>query len=54
MICLSVLLFNHIQVTKRHLTQRLENLDGKLDEQKEASKLIMNEVCNKEKVFSFE
>ncbi|OVA20052.1 Protein of unknown function DUF1664 [Macleaya cordata] len=30
--------------TKRHLSQRLENLDGKLDEQKEVSKLIMNEV----------
>ncbi|XP_058070781.1 uncharacterized protein LOC131219575 isoform X3 [Magnolia sinica] len=30
--------------TKRHLTQRLENLDGKLDEQKEISKVIMNEV----------
>ncbi|XP_020264215.1 uncharacterized protein LOC109840112 [Asparagus officinalis] len=33
-----------LAVTKRHLTQRLEILDGKLDEQKETSKLIMNEV----------
>ena len=32
------------QATKRHLTQRIENLDGKLDEQKEISKLIKNEV----------
>lgn len=30
--------------TKRHLSHRLENLDWKLDEQKETSKLIMNEV----------
>ncbi|KAJ0965181.1 hypothetical protein J5N97_026319 [Dioscorea zingiberensis] len=30
--------------TKKHLTHRLENLDWKLDEQKETSKLIMNEV----------
>ncbi|KAL5729773.1 hypothetical protein ACHQM5_002675 [Ranunculus cassubicifolius] len=29
---------------KRHLSQRLENLDGKLDEQKEITKLVMNEV----------
>lgn len=33
-----------LAVTKRHLIQRLENLDGKLDEQKETSKGIMNEV----------
>ncbi|URE14144.1 hypothetical protein MUK42_12609 [Musa troglodytarum] len=33
-----------LAATKRHLTQRLENLDGKLDEQKEMSKCIMNEV----------
>ncbi|KAJ6841964.1 uncharacterized protein M6B38_303875 [Iris pallida] len=33
-----------LTATKRHLTQRLENLDGKLDEQKEISKLIMGEV----------
>ncbi|PIA62537.1 hypothetical protein AQUCO_00200507v1 [Aquilegia coerulea] len=31
---------------KTHLTQRLENLDGKLDEQKEMSKLIKNEVTD--------
>uniref|UniRef100_A0A5B7AYW0 DUF1664 domain-containing protein n=1 Tax=Davidia involucrata TaxID=16924 RepID=A0A5B7AYW0_DAVIN len=30
--------------TKRHLTKRLENLDWKLDEQKETSKLIANDV----------
>ncbi|ERN01663.1 hypothetical protein AMTRI_Chr10g229370 [Amborella trichopoda] len=30
--------------TKRHLTQRLQNLDGKMDEQMEMSKLIKNEV----------
>ncbi|XP_039119949.1 uncharacterized protein LOC120256315 [Dioscorea cayenensis subsp. rotundata] len=30
--------------TKRHLSHRLEKLDWKLDEQKETSKLIMNEV----------
>uniref|UniRef100_A0A6V7QRR3 DUF1664 domain-containing protein n=1 Tax=Ananas comosus var. bracteatus TaxID=296719 RepID=A0A6V7QRR3_ANACO len=28
----------------KHLTQRLENVDGKLDEQREISKSIMNEV----------
>ncbi|XP_072980311.1 uncharacterized protein [Typha angustifolia] len=33
-----------LAATKRHLTQRLENLDGKLDEQREISKVIMNEV----------
>ncbi|KAG6499343.1 hypothetical protein ZIOFF_039107 [Zingiber officinale] len=33
-----------LAATKRHLTQRLENLDGKLDEQQEISKSIMNEV----------
>ncbi|RWR80574.1 hypothetical protein CKAN_00922000 [Cinnamomum micranthum f. kanehirae] len=33
-----------LAATKRHLTQRIENLDGKLDEQKEMSKLIKNEV----------
>lgn len=32
------------QATKRHLTQRIENLDGKLDDQKEISKSIKNEV----------
>nr|GMD01553.1 hypothetical protein F511_15699 [Ipomoea batatas] len=30
--------------TKRHLSKRLENLDWKLDEQKETSKLIANDV----------
>lgn len=30
--------------TKRHLTQRIENVDGKLDEQMEMSKLLRNEV----------
>ncbi|KAF5205984.1 putative GRIP/coiled-coil protein [Thalictrum thalictroides] len=35
-----------LAATKRHLTQRLENLDGKLDEQKEMSKLIKNEVTD--------
>ncbi|KAF7145628.1 hypothetical protein RHSIM_Rhsim04G0046400 [Rhododendron simsii] len=30
--------------TKRHLTKKLENLDWKLDEQKEISKLITNDV----------
>ncbi|XP_043691558.1 uncharacterized protein LOC122642193 isoform X2 [Telopea speciosissima] len=30
--------------TKRHLTQKLEILDVKMDEEKETSKLIMNEV----------
>ncbi|XP_073021580.1 uncharacterized protein [Primulina eburnea] len=33
-----------LAVAKRHLTQRIENLDGKLDEQVEISKLIRNEV----------
>ncbi|GJM98452.1 hypothetical protein PR202_ga15466 [Eleusine coracana subsp. coracana] len=33
-----------LAVTKRHLTQRLENLDGKMDEQVEVSKTIRNEV----------
>lgn len=35
-----------LAATKRHLTQRIENLDGKLDEQKEISKLIKNEVTD--------
>ena len=35
---------NIVQATKRHLTQRIECLDGKMDEQKEISKLIKNEV----------
>lgn len=33
-----------MQSTKRHLTKKLENLDWKLDEQKEISKLITNDV----------
>ncbi|GER34653.1 hypothetical protein STAS_10902 [Striga asiatica] len=33
-----------LAATKRHLTQRIENLDGKLDEQVEISRLIRNEV----------
>lgn len=32
------------QATKKHLTQRIENLDGKLDEQKEISNVIRKEV----------
>lgn len=35
-----------LAATKRHLTQRIEGLDGKLDEQKEMSKLIKNEVTD--------
>ncbi|PHU08688.1 hypothetical protein BC332_20548 [Capsicum chinense] len=34
-----------LAATKRHLTQRIENVDGKLDEQMEMSKLIRNEAC---------
>ncbi|WVZ65359.1 hypothetical protein U9M48_014736 [Paspalum notatum var. saurae] len=33
-----------LAATKRHLTQRLENLDGKMNEQVEVSKAIRNEV----------
>ncbi|TMW91712.1 hypothetical protein EJD97_013989 [Solanum chilense] len=33
-----------LAATKRHLTQRIENVDGKLDEQMEMSKLIRSEV----------
>ncbi|BAH94629.1 uncharacterized protein [Oryza sativa Japonica Group] len=33
-----------LAATKRHLSQRLENLDGKMDEQVEVSKIIRNEV----------
>lgn len=40
------------QATKRHLTQRIESLDGKLDEQKEISREIKSEV-NKNKLFPF-
>ncbi|KAL7177118.1 hypothetical protein ACSBR2_030450 [Camellia fascicularis] len=34
------------QSTKRHLTKTLENLDWKLDKQKETSKLIANDMGN--------
>ncbi|OIT19200.1 PREDICTED: uncharacterized protein LOC109221751 [Nicotiana attenuata] len=33
-----------LAATKKHLTQRIENVDGKLDEQMEMSKLLRNEV----------
>ncbi|CAN6456005.1 unnamed protein product [Victoria cruziana] len=33
-----------LSAAKRHLTQRIENLDGKLGEQKELTKLMKNEV----------
>lgn len=33
-----------LQKVKLHLTQRIENLDGKIDEQREMSKLIKEEV----------
>lgn len=32
------------QATKKHLTQRIQNVDGKLDDQMEMSKLLRNEV----------
>ncbi|KAE9454003.1 hypothetical protein C3L33_14085, partial [Rhododendron williamsianum] len=35
-----------LSATKRHLTQRIENLDGKLDDQLEISKLIKTEVTD--------
>ncbi|KAF7066113.1 hypothetical protein CFC21_072151 [Triticum aestivum] len=35
-----------LAATKRHLTKRLENLDGKMDEQVEVSKQIRNEVTD--------
>lgn len=35
-----------IAAAKKHLTQRIENLDGKMDEQKELSVLINNEVVD--------
>jgi len=35
-----------LAATKRHLTKRLENLDGKMDEQVEMSKHIRNEVID--------
>lgn len=33
------------QATKRHLTQRIGNLDDKMEKQNEMSKLIKNDVC---------
>jgi hypothetical protein len=33
-----------LAATKRHLTQRIENLDGKMDKQVEISKVIKNQV----------
>ena len=39
-----LIVFLFFQATKRHLTQRIENLDGKMDQQVELSKLIKNEV----------
>jgi len=41
-----------LAATKRHLTQRLENLDGKMDEQVEVSKAIRNEVGSVEQCYS--
>lgn len=35
-----------MQSTKRHLTKKLENLDWKLDEQTEISKLIATDVSD--------
>ncbi|KAI3687619.1 hypothetical protein L1987_81319 [Smallanthus sonchifolius] len=35
-----------IAAAKKHLTQRIENLDGKMDEQVERSKLIRSEVTD--------
>ncbi|KAL1568877.1 hypothetical protein AAHA92_00428 [Salvia divinorum] len=35
-----------LAAAKRHLTQRIENLDGKIDEQIEISKLIRSEVTD--------
>ncbi|XP_068635214.1 uncharacterized protein [Aristolochia californica] len=35
-----------VDSAKRHLTQRIENLDGKLDDQREMSKLIKDEVTS--------
>ncbi|KAK4792252.1 hypothetical protein SAY86_022687 [Trapa natans] len=34
-----------LNAAKRHLTQRMENLDGKMDDQRELSKEIKNDVC---------
>ncbi|KAL4570451.1 hypothetical protein LXL04_026104 [Taraxacum kok-saghyz] len=35
-----------LAAAKKHLTQRIENLDGKMDQQVEISKLIKNEVTD--------
>ncbi|KAK9052842.1 hypothetical protein SSX86_029472 [Deinandra increscens subsp. villosa] len=35
-----------LAAAKKHLTQRIENLDGKVDQQVEISKLIRSEVCD--------
>ncbi|KAM7490070.1 hypothetical protein LguiA_032991 [Lonicera macranthoides] len=35
-----------LAATKKHLTQRIENLDGKMDQQVEISKLIKSEVTD--------
>ncbi|KAI3713722.1 hypothetical protein L1987_72308 [Smallanthus sonchifolius] len=35
-----------LAAAKKHLTQRIENLDGKMDQQVEISKLIRSEVCD--------
>lgn len=34
------------QAAKKHLSQRIENLDLKVDEQREITKMIKNEVCS--------
>lgn len=44
MTCISKTFCLFPQKTKRHLTQRIEGLDGKLDEQKEMSGQIKQEV----------
>ncbi|KNA25532.1 hypothetical protein SOVF_003590 [Spinacia oleracea] len=36
---------DRLSKVKLHLTQRIENLDGKVDEQREMSKQIKDEVC---------
>lgn len=37
--------FSCWQAAKKHLTQRMENLDGKMDDQRELSKEIKENVC---------
>ncbi|XP_074302358.1 uncharacterized protein LOC141633915 [Silene latifolia] len=34
-----------LEKAKKHLLQKVQNLDGKIDEQRELSKMIMTEVC---------